>query len=81
MEAFENEDEGDEAYLPDGFNVFEESEEGDATDREDPGDAVIAIVLASWVSEVDRKCSNNFVEVVVSDHDDSQTWTHWRQLV
>jgi hypothetical protein len=27
-----------------------------ATDGEDPGDAVIAIVLASWVSELDRWC-------------------------
>jgi hypothetical protein len=57
MEALEKEDEeGDEAYLPNGFDVFEESEEGDATDGEDPGDAVIAIVLASWVSELDRWC-------------------------
>jgi hypothetical protein len=49
VEAPGNEDEeGDEADLPNGFDVFEESdEEGDATDGEDHGDAVIAIVLAS----------------------------------
>ena len=55
MEASENEDEGDKADLPNVCDVFEESdEEGDAIDGEDLGDAVIAIVLASWVSEPNR---------------------------
>jgi hypothetical protein len=65
VEAPGNEEEGDEADLPDGFDVFEESdEEGDATDGEDPGDAVIAIVFASWVFEPDRWCIS-----------DSRWWT------
>jgi hypothetical protein len=42
----------DEADLPDGFDVLEESDEGDG---EDHGDTVIAFVFASWSSDLDRR--------------------------